>query len=103
MTYSRTLDDATQLIEILLDDGYLKWARDAIGTDGFLTPKGMLAAEALGAGGSGSQGFVAMWFDDSMKDAWANGFDPGIRTAGFRARRIDQKDYVGGISDEIMA
>jgi hypothetical protein len=103
MSYSGTSDDATQLIEILLDDGSLRWAPDALGTDGFLTPKGMLAAEALGAGGSGLQGFVAMWFDDTMNDVWLSGFEPGIRAAGFRPRRIDQKDYVGGVSDEIMA
>jgi hypothetical protein len=32
-------------------------------------------------------------------DAWLNGFDPGIRAAGFQPLRY----YVGGISDEIMA
>ena len=69
-----------------------------------LTPSGLLAAEALGVSGSNSaQGFVAMWFDLGMLDAWTNGFDPGIRTAGFRPFRIDSKNYVGGISDEIMA
>jgi hypothetical protein len=103
-TYSRTSDEARQLIDILLDDGYLKQAPDDPGIDGSLTPKGLLAAEALGAGGSGSpQGFVAMWFDDSMSDAWLSGFEPGIHAAGYQPRRIDEKDYVGGISDEIMA
>ena len=69
-----------------------------------VTAKGLLAAEALGASGSGSpQGFVAMWFDDSMSDAWLSGFEPGIHAAGYQPRRIDEKDYVGGISDEIMA
>jgi hypothetical protein len=69
-----------------------------------LTVKGLLAAEALGASkSSGAQGFVAMWFDLSLRDAWVSGFEPGIRAAGFRPFRIDNKDYVGGISDEIMA
>jgi hypothetical protein len=104
VTYSQTADEATQLIEILLDDGYLRWDPfDTLRRNGSLTPAGLLAAEALGASGSGSQGFVAMWFDDSMNEAWLSGFEPGIHAAGFRARRIDQKDYVGGISDEIMA
>lgn len=44
-----------------------------------------------------------MWFDKGMDDVWINGFDPAIRAAGFRPQRIDNKDYVGGISDEIMA
>jgi hypothetical protein len=38
-----------------------------------------------------------------LQDAWANGFDPVIRAAGFRPVRIDKEDYVGGITDEILA
>jgi hypothetical protein len=44
-----------------------------------------------------------MWFDDSMSDAWLSGFEPGIKAAGFRPVRLDDKDYGGGITDEIMA
>jgi hypothetical protein len=43
-----------------------------------------------------------MWFDDTLNDAWLNGFHSGISAAGFRPVRIDAKDYVGGFSDEIM-
>ena len=69
-----------------------------------LSVRGLLAAEALGATQSNSvRGFVAMSFDDSIRDAWTNGFDPAIRTAGFIPIRIDTKDYVGGISDEIIS
>lgn len=68
-----------------------------------VSPRGMLAAEALDASGSNSaQGFVAMWFTDDLKDVWTNGFDRGIRAAGYYPFRIDNKDYVGGITDEIM-
>jgi hypothetical protein len=101
VTYSQTSDDATQLIYILIADGYLEWV--TAGVSGTLSPKGLLAAEALGASGSGSQGFVAMSFDPSMQEVWTNGFDPGIRAAGFRPIRIDDKDYVGGITDEMIA
>jgi hypothetical protein len=69
-----------------------------------LTPEGIMQAEEWGRSYTASaQGFVAMRFDDSLRDAWTNGFDPGIRAAGFRPFRIDIKDYVGGITDEIMA
>jgi hypothetical protein len=72
--------------------------------DGFLTPKGLLAAEALGTSMSNSsQGFVAMSFDDALRGAWVDGFDPAIRSAGYQPMRIDAKEYVGGITDEIMA
>jgi nucleoside 2-deoxyribosyltransferase len=55
------------------------------------------------SGSSLAQGFVAMWFDHSLNDAWTNGFHPGVREAGFHPVRINNKDFVGGISDEIMA
>jgi hypothetical protein len=44
-----------------------------------------------------------MSFDTSLNDAWLNGFEPGIRSAGFRPLRIDNKEYVGGITDEMIA
>jgi len=104
VTYSSGPDEATRLIDILLDDEYLKWAPGGTrGRDGLLTAKGLLAAEALGASGSGAQCFVAMSFDRSMQEVWINGFDPGIRAAGYAPVRIDDKDYVGGITDEMIA
>jgi hypothetical protein len=104
ITYSQTADEATQLIEILLDDGYLRWdPLDTLRRNGSLTSKGLLAAEALGASGSGAQGFVAMSFDPSLQEVWTNGFRQGIRAAGYSPVRLDDKDYVGGITDEIMA
>jgi hypothetical protein len=69
-----------------------------------LTPRGIMQAEEWGRSYTAStQGSVAMWFNEGLRDAWTNGFDPGIRAAGFRPFRIDNKDYVGGITDEIMA
>jgi hypothetical protein len=104
VTYSRGPDEAILLIDILLDDGFLKFAPGDIQLrNGLLTPKGLLAAEILGASGSGAQGFVAMSFDPSLREVWTNGFDPGIRAAGYDPVRIDDKDYVGGITDEMIA
>jgi hypothetical protein len=102
VTYSQTSDEAMQLIHILLDDECLRWGPTP-GVNGSLTPKGLLAAEAPGTSGSGSQGFVAMSFDPSLRDAWTNGFDPGIRAAGYDPVRLDDRDYVGGITDEMIA
>ncbi len=107
LTYSATAADASVLISILLDDGYLRGFVNSTtnkAVDGVLTAKGMLAADMLRASTSNSfQGFVAMSFQEDLNNAWTNGFDPGIRMAGFRPFRIDNKDYVGGITDEIMA
>jgi hypothetical protein len=50
-----------------------------------------------------AQGFVAMAFDQRLREAWDRGFDPAIRAAGFNPLRLNNKDYVGGISDQIIA
>ena len=50
-----------------------------------------------------SQGFVAMWFDANMENAWEYGIKPGIEDAGYKAIRIDQKEHLNKIDDEIIA
>jgi len=44
-----------------------------------------------------------MSFANEMTDAYVNGFDPGVRAAGYQPVRIDQKEHANPISDEIMA
>ncbi len=100
VSYSSDEQETTELFAILLEDGYFR----EVGGGHALSVKGLLAAEALGASMSNSaQGFVAMWFDDSLKEAWTSGFNPAIRAAGYDPLRLDNKDYVGGISDQIIA
>ena len=50
-----------------------------------------------------SQAFVAMWFDDSMTEAYEKGIQPAIEDAGYKAMRIDQKEHANKIDDEIIA
>lgn len=50
-----------------------------------------------------SQGFVAMWFDGSMNEAYENGIGPGIEDAGYKPLRIDKKEHNNKIDDEIIA
>ena len=50
-----------------------------------------------------AQAFVAMWFDDSMSEACKHGIEAGIRDAGFNSLRIDRKDHINKIEDEIIA
>ena len=100
-SYSASPDDLRMLFKLLEAEHFIQ-DKQSIGF--LVTAKGLLAAEDMSsAGGPSAQGFVAMSFHTSMNDAWTNGFDPGIRSAGFRPLRIDSKDYVGGIADEIMA
>lgn len=49
------------------------------------------------------QAFVAMWFDDSMKTAYESGVALAIDDAGYEPLRIDRKEHVNKIDDEIIA
>ncbi len=44
-----------------------------------------------------------MWFDDSMDQAFENGIAPAVREAGYTPLRIDRKEHVNKIDDEIIA
>ena len=50
-----------------------------------------------------SQAFVAMWFDDWMKDTYEIGIKLGIEAAGYEAKRIDRVEHINKIDDEIIA
>ena len=47
--------------------------------------------------------FVAMWFDDSLVEAWELGICPAIREAGYEPFRIDQHEHIDRIDDLIIA
>lgn len=49
------------------------------------------------------QGFVAMWFDKSLDEAFEKGFKQAIKAAGYEAYRVDQDEYLGKIDDQIIA
>jgi hypothetical protein len=100
-SYSANGDDVRTILQILQHEHLIQ---DKQNWGLFLTVSGLLAAEDMAASPSKSvQCFVAMWFDSSLNAAWTNGFDAGIRVAGFHPIRIDHKDYLGGITDEIMS
>ena len=50
-----------------------------------------------------SQAFVAMWFHESTQAAYEMGIKPAITDSGYNAVRIDNKDHVNKIDDEIIA
>jgi hypothetical protein len=100
-SYSASFKEVRTLLQILQSSGFVT----DVGKMGFrVTVGGILAIEEIkSAGGSSTQGFVAMWFGPKMNDAWINGFEPAIWNAGYRPRRIDKKEYIGGIADEIIS
>ena len=49
------------------------------------------------------QAFVAMWIHDETEEAFKEGIAPGIEDAGYSALRIDKKDDIVKIDDEIIS
>ena len=60
-------------------------------------------AELEAAHTPSSRAFIAMWFDDSMREAWDHGIAPAVRDTGYDPVRIDRKEHVNKIDDEIVA
>ena len=49
-----------------------------------------------------SQGFIAMWFDSVLNDAYEHGIQAGVIGAGYDPLRIDRIEHVNRIDDEII-
>lgn len=60
-----------------------------------------IAEQAVNA--KSAQAFVAMWFDDSMADAYEKGISLAITDVGYVPLRIDAKEHINKIEDEIIA
>ncbi|MYH31735.1 MAG: hypothetical protein F4137_23510 [Acidobacteria bacterium] len=60
-------------------------------------------AELAGTAIDSSKAFVAMWFHSSMNSAWKQAIKPSIEDAGYEAIRIDQKEHLNEIDDEVIA
>ncbi|MDE0291788.1 MAG: hypothetical protein OXK19_04665 [Candidatus Dadabacteria bacterium] len=50
-----------------------------------------------------SQAFVVMWFHGSTDPVWEDGIEPAIKNTGYKPKRIDKKEHINKIDDEIIA
>jgi hypothetical protein len=91
------------LVEMLSDDDLISTTGREKPPEIVVRPKGYAHLELARRNVASDQAFLAMWFDPSMDEAFAHGFDPGIRDAGYRPLRIDQKEHLNKIDDEIIA
>lgn len=48
-------------------------------------------------------GFCAMWFDETVSFLWDKAIEQAIRDAGYQPLRIDRKEHLNRIDDEIFA
>ena len=103
ISYSKNLGELNHLVKLLVDQGFLATS-PLIGQIYSITSQGYKKYEELHAlGAASTQAFVAMWFDDSMQDAYEKGFEVGILKAGYDPVRIDGIEHAGKIDDRIIA
>ena len=99
-TESTTLSEVQYLLEYLT---IKNWASN-IGQNNYrVTVDGYSHISDLETSVDSSQAFVAMWFDETMTEAYEKGIEPAIQDAGYKALRIDQKEHLNKIDDEIVA
>lgn len=99
VTESSDIYEATGFLSYLIDAGLLK----NVAGNYVLTFEGWSAIENLNKNSdAGEQAFVAMWFDQSMADAYTYGIEPAVVERGYRSVRIDKKEHINKIDDEII-
>jgi hypothetical protein len=54
-----------------------------------------------------NQGFCAMWFggehqEEKYSQLWGGAIEPAIRKAGYNGKRIDKKEHINDINDEML-
>lgn len=87
-------------VQLLMAEGLVVDADGSV----VLTPRGWERLEEIESGSSDSlQGFCAMWFDPSMDMVFSDGMAPAIEAAGYRAFRVDRKEHINKIDDEIVS
>jgi hypothetical protein len=99
------VDDLRACLTILKNMGLLIEAGSTINTERYaLTSAGWERIETLESKiVSTSQAFVAMWFSPLMSDVFQQGFVPAITAAGYNPLRIDKKEHINKVDDEIIA
>lgn len=100
-TYSSSSDEVLYLLRLLED---LRFAKSRTLEGGCeILPAGYIKLDELrNPGPASTQGFIAMWFDASLNDAYDSGLQAGVFQAGYDPVRIDRVEHVNRIDDEII-
>jgi nucleoside 2-deoxyribosyltransferase len=104
-TESKSSQELMELMRLLQETGFVE-GEFFLGGSGYFRPtaRGWEELDRLRRPRvDSSQAFVAMWFSDETNEAYLKGIAPAIIAAGYRPMRIDQKDHINKIDDEIVA
>lgn len=100
-TYSSNKNDVYFLSKVLKEQGLM----NPITLNGLceILPMGYMRLDEIrGRPNESAQGFIAMWFDGSLSDAYESGLQTGVFDAGYNPLRIDRVEHVNRIDDEIV-
>lgn len=110
-TASRQISEVITLAEYCAQEGWIEHrATEQSGSSHntihelILRPPGYARLGVLdGSNSTSQQAFIAIWFDDSMTEAYEKGIALAVRDAGYEPLRIDGKEHNNKIDDEIIA
>lgn len=74
-----------------------------ISPDGYTNLQQLREANTPKAHEDSQIGFCAMWFDDTVKNAWTVAISKAMGQAGYKPMRIDEHQHNNKIDDEISA
>lgn len=106
LVLARDGDEFAELLDMLCQQGLLDSQNVTFGRSIAyrLTPTGWAQVEAgVRDLPKSNRAFVAMWFSDTLKPAWENGFKPALESTGFDPVRVDLIEQNGKVDDLIIA
>ena len=101
---SLEMEELEYLMNYLVSESWLGPERGSATCDCFrLTARGYGYLDEIDrAAPNSAQAFVAMWFHESMDPVWSEGIRPAIKDVGYEPVRIDQRDHLNKIDDQII-
>jgi hypothetical protein len=100
---SLEIEEVDFLLDMLVADGAVKRTGGGSETSLIVLPKGYTRLSEKSAQISTDQAFIAMWFDQSVNSAYEHGIETAVRECGYSPMRIDRKEHLNKIDDEIVA
>ena len=105
---STSRDEVTYLVDYLEEEGWVrethKGSRMILRSRQYrVTVSGHNKIADQTASTDPSQVFVAMWFNESVTEAYEKGIEPAILDCGYEPKRIDRDSTVDKIDDAIIA
>lgn len=96
------IEEIDFLLDMLIEDGAVKRLSKTGDLGLIVLPKGYSRFNENNSQTANGQAFVAMWFDPSVNSVYENGIEVAVRDCGYSPMRIDRKEHINKIDDEIV-